>query len=173
MKRVRIDRPRATAEIGYEPGTLAIAELLQRLADAIRGTAAADAGAAAVTLIPQDLSRPKFTVHRHRGLLTTWEVTRDRPGLLSVRHDLMTASRRWPGAIAHQVESVHGVRSAAISTLTGTLKIDFDPAQTQARAAAPRASNRHRRPSGRSTPRGRRPPRSSSGSSTRPWPCRS
>ena len=47
VQHVRIDRPRSTAEIRYAPGKLGMAELLQRLADAIRGTAVTHDGAAA------------------------------------------------------------------------------------------------------------------------------
>ena len=49
------------------------------------------------TPAPSDLSQPKFTIHRHRGLLSTWEVTR-RPArlLLCVHKTRSRRTPRWP-----------------------------------------------------------------------------
>jgi cation transport ATPase len=133
VRSVQIDRPRATAVIQYEHGKLRIADLLQRLALAIRGSASASAAGKPrhLGILPPDLSRPKITIHRHRGILSTWEVIAERPGLLSLRHDLVTANPPLARRIAHQIELAHGVQSSVIGALTGTLKIRFDPAQTR------------------------------------------
>ena len=94
----QIDRPRSTAQIRYAAGKLGMADLLQRLADAIRGTAGARGRAAARRCCSlRTCPSRSFTIHRHRGVLTTWEVTRDQPGLLCVRH-MTRCARAGAGA---------------------------------------------------------------------------
>jgi cation transport ATPase len=134
VRSVQIDRPQSTAVIRYERGTLGTAELLQRVAAALRGTveSAVRPQDQAVSLLPQDLAKPRLTIYRHHGLLSTWEVVGHQPGLLCLRHEIVTADSALARRIAHHVESVHGVLSSVVRPWTGILKIRFDPAQTRA-----------------------------------------
>ena len=128
---VQIDRPRSTAVIRFEQGKAATVDLMQRLAAALRGTFEPLPGAPGVSLLPQDLAKSKLTIHRHRGLLSTWEVVDEQPGRLSLRHEVMASDSALARRIAHRIESVHGVLSSVVRPLTGTLKICFDPTQTR------------------------------------------
>jgi Cu2+-exporting ATPase len=132
VRSVQIDRPRSTAVIRYERGAQSLAELLQRLAAAIRGGTRTGAESPVVQLLWRDLSRPKWTIYRHRGVLTTWQVVRDQPGLLNLRHEVLASDPALARRIVHQVEAIHGVQGSAIRPLSGTLSIRFDPAQTRA-----------------------------------------
>ncbi len=168
VRSVQIDRPRSTAVIRFEQGKAATVDLMQRLAAALRGTFEPLPGAPGVSLLPQDLAKSKLTIHRHRGLLSTWEVVDEQPGRLSLRHEVMASDSALARRIAHRIESVHGVLSSVVRPLTGTLKICFDPTQTRperllrAVEAAPdslpieMAPHRNRSPSGLAW-------------STRPW----
>ena len=131
VRSVQIDRPQSTAVIRYEPGKQSCVDLMQRLAAALRGTPEAAPGSQAVRLLPQDLAKSKLTIHRHRGLLSTWEVVVDQPGVLWLRHEVVAADSALARRIAHRIESVHGVLSSVVRPLSGTLKICFDPAQTR------------------------------------------
>ena len=131
VRSVEIDRRQFTAVIRYERGRLGVADLMQRLAAALRGTHDESPGPQAVSLLPQDLAKTNLTIHRHRGLLSTWEVVADQPGVLCLRHDILVADSVLARRIAHRIESVHGVLSSAVRPLSGTLKIRFDPAQTR------------------------------------------
>ena len=82
VRSVQIDRPRSTAVIHYERGKLGAVDVMQRLAGALRGTHQAAPGLQAVSLLPQDLAKSRLTIHRYRGLLSTWEVVGDQPGVL-------------------------------------------------------------------------------------------
>lgn len=130
VQSVAIDRPSSLATIRYDRAGHAVADLLQRMAAAIRG-AGAEAGSPA-QFLPVDLSRARLNIYRYRQMLTSWQVVVDRPGRLSLRHDAVTSDPGLARRIAHQVERVHGVKGAAVRPLTGILMIDFDPAQTGA-----------------------------------------
>ena len=131
VRSVHIDRPRSTALIRYDRGKLGTVDLMQRLAAALRGMPTAAADSPAVSLLPQDLGKSRLTIHRYRGLLSTWEVVADQPGMLSLRHEVMATDLVLARRIAHRLESIHGVFSSAVRPLTGTLRIRFDPAQTR------------------------------------------
>jgi cation transport ATPase len=131
VQSVEIDRPRSTAQIRYERGRTGMADLLHRLAKALRSSSEGSSAAETASLLPSDLSQPRLTIYRHRGLLTTWRVLADQPGLLTLRHDLLSLEPALARRIASQVEAVHGVQSSLIRPLTGTLRIRFDPAQTR------------------------------------------
>ncbi len=131
VRSVQIDRPQSTAVIRYERGKLGAVDLMQRLAAALRGIHEAAPGPQAVSLLPQDLAKSRLTIHRHRGLLSTWEVVGDQPGVLCLRHEIVAADSALARRIAHRIESVHGVLSSVVRPLSGTLKIRFDPAQTR------------------------------------------
>ncbi len=131
VRSVQIDRLRSTAVIRYERGKLGVADLMQRLAAALRGTRGVAPGPQVFSLLPRDLAKSNLTVHRHRGLLSTWEVVVDQPGVLCLRHDIVAADSALARRIAHQIESVHGVLSSVVRPLSQTLKIRFDPAQTR------------------------------------------
>ncbi len=132
VRSVQIDRPRGTATIEYDRGKLGVAELLQRLAQAIRGGAHPEGEPRHAGFLPPDLSRPTLTIHRHRGVLSTWQVVGERPGQLDLRHELLASDPALARRIARQLELAHGVESSVIGPLSGTLKIRFDPAQTRA-----------------------------------------
>ena len=104
VRSVQIDRPRSTAVIRYERGKLGTVDLMQRLAAALRGTHGAAPGPPAVSLLPQDLARARLTIHRHSGLLSTWEVVGDQPGVLCLRHEIVAADSALARRIAHQIE---------------------------------------------------------------------
>ena len=55
----------------------------------------------------------------------------DQPGLLTLRHKLISTDPALAAWLVRQVESVQGVRRGAVRPLSGTLKIHFDPAQTR------------------------------------------
>jgi Cu2+-exporting ATPase len=130
VRTVEIDRPRATALLRYDHRDVGVAEMLQRLATALRGTKLGSPGPGGVKLLPQDLSRPNLTIHRHQGLLTTWRVMLDLPGLVSVRHEVLRSDPSLARRVAAQVETVHGVHECTLRPRTGTLRIRFDPART-------------------------------------------
>ena len=132
VKSVQIDRRRSSAVIRYERGEGGLAELLQRLATAIRGTLGVGAEPPSFGLLPRDLSQAKWTVYRHRGILTTWRVVGDQPGVLTLRHDVMTTDPEMTRRMVHQIELMHGVLGSRIRPLTGTLRIRFDPTLTRA-----------------------------------------
>jgi Cu2+-exporting ATPase len=127
VRSVHIDRAGGKAEIHYARGKLGLADLLQRLAVAMRG-----APAEAVRLLPFDLSSKKLAIYRHGHLLSTWEVLGERPGVLALRHDMISSDRPMARRVAQQVESFHGVKSSVLSLIGGQLCIRFDPAQTRA-----------------------------------------
>ncbi|MGO9601578.1 MAG: hypothetical protein ACLP7Q_26670 [Isosphaeraceae bacterium] len=127
VRSVHIDRAGAKAEIRYARGKLGVADLLQRLAAAMRG-----GPAEAVRLLPLDLSSKKLAIYRHGDLLSTWEVLGERPGVLALRHEMISSDRSMARRVAQHVESVHGVKSSDLSLLGGQLCIRFDPAQTRA-----------------------------------------
>jgi cation transport ATPase len=131
VRSVAIDRPRSLATVAYDSAGQTVAELLHRMAAAIRGAGGAD-GTQPAQLIPADLSKPSLTVYRYRGILTTWQVVVDRPGRLSLKHEAISNDPGLIRRIAHQIENVHGVTGATVRPLTGILKIDFDPVQTRA-----------------------------------------
>jgi cation transport ATPase len=131
---VQVDRGTGSAVVRYRRGTRGAADLLHRMAAAIRGagTEPSNAGTGpAVRLLPQDLSGPHWTIHRHRHLLSTWEVVTEQPGTLALKHDLLEEDPGLARRVAHVMESVHGVTMAALRPLSGTLRIRFDPLQTQ------------------------------------------
>ncbi len=132
VKSVQIDRRRSSAVIRYERGRGGLAELLQRLATAIRGTLGVGAEPPSFSLLPRDLSQTKWTVYRHRGMLTTWRVVGDQPGVLTLHHDLMTTDPEMTRRMVHQIELMYGVLGSRILPLTGTLRIRFDPTLTRA-----------------------------------------
>lgn len=127
VRSVHIDRAVGKAEIRHVRGKLRVADLLQRLAAAMRS-----GPAETVRLLPLDLSRKKFAIYRHGDLLSTWEVLGERPGVLALRHELISNDRPTARRIAQHVESLHGVKSSDLSLLGGQLCIRFDPAQTRA-----------------------------------------
>ena len=132
VRSVQIDRPQSTAVIRYEPR-----QARHRRPDAAAGGRAAGhtrgrAGASAPSVSCRRTWRNRrLTIHRHRGLLSTWEVVGDQPGVLCLRHEIMAADSALARRIAHRIESVHGVLSSVVRPLSGTLKIGFDPAQTR------------------------------------------
>ncbi len=127
---VDIDRSCATALIHFEGGRQR-ADLLQHLALALRGNAEPAPGRQAVVLLASDLSRPRLKIHRNRGMLSTWEIVGEQPGVLCLRHETVTADAALGQRIAHQLESVHGVKSSVLRPFSGTLRIRFDPSQTR------------------------------------------
>ena len=72
-----------------------------------------------------------MTIHRHRGLLTTWEVVGDQPGVLCLRHEIVAADSALPGGSPTRSSRFTGCSAASVRPLSGTLKIGFDPAQTR------------------------------------------
>ena len=122
VRSVQIDRPQSTAVIRYERGKLGAVDLMQRLAAALRGTHEVGPGPQAVSLLPQDLAKSRLTIHRHRGLLSTWEVVGDQPGVLCLRHEIVAADSALARRIAHRIESVHGVLSSVVRPLSGNLE---------------------------------------------------
>jgi cation transport ATPase len=132
VKSVYVDRARSSALVRYRRGNQGTADLLQRMSAAIRGSETGSASQKPpVRLLPQDLSGPRWTIHRHRRLLSTWEVLIDQPGTLGLRHDLLETDPALAARISHTMEAVHGVQSAGLRPLSGSLRIRFDPLQTQ------------------------------------------
>ncbi|MGC8640214.1 MAG: hypothetical protein ACP5XB_10110 [Isosphaeraceae bacterium] len=131
VRSVTIDRPHSTAQVRYLRGGLSMAEFLQKLAHALRGEQEDSSGIHASHLLPAELSEPLLTIHRHRGVLSTWEVVADHPGVLALRHKLLRTDPPLAAWLLRQVESVPGVRRAIVRPLTGSLKIQFDPGQTR------------------------------------------
>jgi cation transport ATPase len=127
VRSVHIDRAGAKAEIRYARGKLGLADLLQRLAGAMRG-----GPAEGVRLLPLDLSRKRLAIYRHGDLLSSWEVLSEQPGVLALRHEMISSDRPMARRVAQHVESFHGVKSSVLSLLGGQLHIRFDPAQTRA-----------------------------------------
>jgi Cu2+-exporting ATPase len=131
VRSVAIDRHGSTAQIRFDRGTLSMAELLNRLAGALRSDPDGSAPTQITSLLPSELGQPNLTIYRHRGVLSTWEVVGDHPGALTLRHKLLSTDSALSAWLVRQVESVPGVRRGEIRPLSRTLKIHFDPAQAR------------------------------------------
>src|SRR5262245_6703056 len=128
VRSVRIDRPRGTAAISYKPGESTSPKLLQRIAEAIRGreTEEPDSGLRLDACLPADLSEERLTIHRHRTILSTWEVVHDEPGLIRVRREGLTRESSETARRLNRIEAIHGVQGCRFRPLSGTFAIRFD-----------------------------------------------
>ena len=55
---------------------------------------------------PETFSQTKWTVYRHRGILTTWRVVGDQPGVLTLHHDVMMTDPEMTRRMVHQIELI-------------------------------------------------------------------
>ena len=125
---ITIDRKLATASIRHQvrPGDLP--GWLGRLASAIRDTASTNFAAPLPTL---PTSSP-FSIYRHGGSFTTWEVIHDVPGRLRLRHEALRGDKPVGARIERNLKGLPGILRVASMERTGHLLIRYDPAKIQA-----------------------------------------
>ena len=109
------------------PDRSGLAELLGRLAAAIRGDGLA--GPVAVPF-PPCRERPTFSIHRHGATLTTWEVVADQPGPAPAppRGPPGRPGRGRPDRRATSARPSRASGRRGRATGTGHLLIRYDPA---------------------------------------------
>jgi cation transport ATPase len=131
---VEINRDQFTADIRYERGPGTLADLLKRLAAAIRGRCPSNAPALPAGSLPRGLSRSvgRIKIQRFGTTLTTWDVVHHQPGRIRLRHQMIRRNTALASQIRDIVENLSGVLGCSVSPVTGSLLIRFDPGLTSA-----------------------------------------
>lgn len=138
VEKVEVDRQSATAKARCRPVRGDSADLLERLAQAIRGEGEEEGGeeapgAGSPKLIAAEPFRPRGAVYRHRDLILSWKVVAAGPGKLRLRREEMGDDRDFARRITERAGMLAGVFGARTSLSTGDLYIRFNPSRTDAR----------------------------------------
>jgi cation transport ATPase len=130
---VEVDRNLSTVTIHYDARCFGLAEFLQRLATALRGSLPAHADAASKYL-EQDLKHAtgRVKIQRFGTTLTTWDVIHDRPGRIRLRHPTVYRDAALANRLRGVMENLAGVIECAVWPVTGSVLIRFDPGLTSA-----------------------------------------
>jgi cation transport ATPase len=131
---VEINRDQSTADIRYDRSHRTLADLLKRLAMAIRGQSSPDAPALPASSLPQDLFQPtgQIKIQRFGTTLTTWDVVHHQPGRIRLRHQMIRGNPAFASRIRDIVENLPGVLGCSVRPVTGSLLIRFDQRVTSA-----------------------------------------
>ncbi len=146
VARVEIDGDRGEAVVVPRETVLPVA-FLERLSQAIRGAARDSCTPVSVGSIGLDLmdGGRRVTVRRLGSTLTTWFVVHERSGRVRLRHPELAGDassfERARLAVLHTM----GVVRATTSKLTGSLLIEYDPAQTSVSRIVERLDRARRR----------------------------
>jgi|GEM_PF-463083 len=133
VEKVEIDRQTATAKARCRPGRGDSADLLERLARAVRGEGeGAEAGSP--KLIATEPFRPRGAVYRHRDLIVSWKVVASEPGILQLRREELGEDPDFAKRITERARMLPGVLAARTSLSTGDLRVRFDPSRNNVRA---------------------------------------
>lgn len=127
VRTVEIDRFRTTARIGYDSGAVAIDEILDRLATALRGGQDVTGRAVSIALPPADGRWTTIRVSRNGARLTTWEIVHDKPGRVRFRNELLRTEDEFATRVVRELSAVHGVETCHARRLTASLLVRFDP----------------------------------------------
>jgi cation transport ATPase len=131
---VQVDRAKTTAWVHRAGDRSSLPKFLERLAVAIRGSAAGSREIRAEGSLPDDLqwSHGVVTIRRVATILTTWQTTSSRPGRIGLAH----AALRGDGALAVRIEAalkkVAGVVECEASPASGSVAIAFDSSKVDA-----------------------------------------
>ena len=130
---VEIDRNLSTASIHYDTRRFGLAEFLQRLATALRGSMPAHAGVVSKYL-KQDLRQAtgRVRIQRFGTVLTTWEIIHDRPGRIRLRNRTVHRDAALANRLRGVIENLAGVIECAVWPVSGSVLIRFDPGLTSA-----------------------------------------
>jgi cation transport ATPase len=130
---VEVDRNLSTASIRFDTRRFGLAEFLQRLATALRGSIPAHADLVSKHLrqeLQQATSQVK--IQRFGTTLTTWEFIHDRPGRIRLRHQTVRRDTALANRLRSVIENLAGVIECAVWPVTGSVLIRFDPGLTSA-----------------------------------------
>src|SRR5262249_42317158 len=83
-------------------------------------------------VLPRGVRESVFTVHRHGAMLSTCEVTADRPGVLRLRHTALQQDAVLARGFGQLLAAVPGVIRTALDVRTGALTIRYDCARVAA-----------------------------------------
>jgi cation transport ATPase len=130
---VELDRNLSTASIHYDTRCFGLAEFLQRLATALRGSIPAHADVVSKYL-KQDLKHAtgRIKIRRFGTTLTTWDIIHDRPGRIRLRHHTVYRDAALANRLRGVIENLAGVIECAVWPVTGSVLIRFDPDLTSA-----------------------------------------
>lgn len=70
---------------------------------------------------------------RHAGAMTGWEIRRDEPGRMLLKNRVLFRQSSLCQAVERELGSVLGIESYRAGALTGTVRVEYDPAQLDAR----------------------------------------
>ncbi len=76
---------------------------------------------------------------------SAWETTRERPGLLRLRHPALVADRALAHRVAHALDSAPGIRSGRATLFGRELEVRFDAGRTSPASALLAAEAAYRR----------------------------
>ena len=133
VDQVEVDRNLATASIHFDGSRFGLAEFLQRLATALRGSLPTHADAA-LKYLEQDLTLAtgRVKIQRFGAVLTTWDIVHDRPGRIRLRHQTIYRNAILANRLQGVIENLAGVIECAVWPVTGSVLIRFDPGLTSA-----------------------------------------
>jgi cation transport ATPase len=135
VRSVTIDRDRKTATLRHNAGPPALAGLVGHLAEAIRRSSPTSATLPLPALTPAR----RFSLHRHGGTLTTFEVIVDEPGRLKLRQECLRGDPIAVQRIARELRRLPGVRVVKASDRTGRVLVRYAPTAISGRALLGRA----------------------------------
>ena len=130
VRSVTVDRVHRTASIRHDAESSKVGELLERLADAIRGVALASPSVP----LPTFPASSRFSIHRRGSTLTTWEVVSDDPGRLKLRHEALLGDPVVADRLRRALVDRPAIRIVKTSEVTGHLLVRYDPTQLSAQS---------------------------------------
>ncbi len=130
---IDLDLRRGIAELRYSGREIAIASVLERMAQALAPPTHPGAGRVLENDSPAiNLSslaeRSRIQLFRRGSRLSTWKIVHETSGRLRVRDDGLRDSPATVQRITSALRTVTGIRDVTVSTLTGSLLLDYDAA---------------------------------------------
>jgi cation transport ATPase len=128
VRSVELDWTDGIASVHYHPRRLDGAEVLARLAAAIRDEAVKGIIADVEPWVPRPGPRPRETWFRYGRRLLMTEVASESPGRIRFRHPALAGDRELAQRVEAKLTAVHGVSEVHARPLTASLLVRFDPA---------------------------------------------
>jgi Cu2+-exporting ATPase len=128
VRSVELDWTAGIARVHCHRRRLDGAEVLARLAAALRGEAVEGEVPGVEPWVPRLADRPRETWFRHGRRLSLTEVASASPGRIRFRHPALSGDRELAQRIEAELTAVQGVGDVHARPLTASLLVRFDPA---------------------------------------------
>jgi uncharacterized membrane protein YbaN (DUF454 family) len=126
VREIEIDRRRGVATIRFDFNRVAAGAMLKRLARALQSEGSPGSPPETVrTAAARAVRHDPIRLFRQAGILSSWRITRSRPGAVALRNSAVS-DRRLARRLGERLEAERGVREVRASRIFG-VTIRYDP----------------------------------------------